>query len=99
MWTEWQSRPVMRKLWAVAFSAMLILTTTLLVIVALYAGFLFSSAQVVRLADGIPFWLFIVGNCELVSSHLFMKGVLKMLDSLSCMISWEVWTFGRLLAT
>ncbi len=60
MWTGWQSQAVVRKLWADAFSAMLLSTTTLLEIVALYAGFLFLSAKAVRLVDLIPFWLFVI---------------------------------------
>lgn len=50
----------MRKLWAVAFCAMIPLTITLLEIVALYAGFLFLFAKVVRLEDLISFWLFVI---------------------------------------
>lgn len=53
-WTDWQSLPVMRKLWVGVFSANLHLTITLLEIVAHYAGFSFSSVTVVRLASG--FW-------------------------------------------
>jgi len=54
----------MRTLWGVALSAKLLLTTTLLEIVALYAGFSFSSATAVRLAFGFSsvVALFVVGK-------------------------------------